>query len=132
MTLYALALVSNRPWIPKRPGTWDETIVMAEPVMKPATAGVGINSTIQPMRKRPIPRTIKPHMKARVMAICTLSHSSPCDFWMYLMMLATSRDMTATGPIDTSLDVAKNYLGEKERRLARFSCLKITREVRTQ
>lgn len=70
MTLYAAALVSNRLWIPKRPGIWEEAMVTAEPVMNPATAGVGMNSTIQPIRKRPIPRVIKPQMKESVTAIC--------------------------------------------------------------
>ena len=34
--------------------------MIAEPVMKPLTAGAGMNSTIHPSRKRPIPRTVKP------------------------------------------------------------------------
>lgn len=33
---------------------------MAEPVMKPLTAGAGMNSTIQPSRRSPMPRTMKP------------------------------------------------------------------------
>jgi hypothetical protein len=43
-----------------------------------------------------------------VVAICGESQRSPCAAWMCLMMFATSRDMTATGPMETSLEVAKN------------------------
>jgi hypothetical protein len=58
-----------KPVIPMRPGTWPTTMLRAEPVMKPLIAGKGINSTIQPRRRRPTPRTIKPVKKAKTVAI---------------------------------------------------------------
>ena len=108
MTRYALAFVSNKAEVPKRPGTCWDAIVMAEPVMKPATAGVGMNSTSQPSRSRPIASTMKPHMKDSVTAIWTLLHLVPYAAWTLPITVATSRHITATGPIDTSFEVAKN------------------------
>ena len=74
--------------------------------MKPETAGPGMNSTIQPSLSKPMPRTMKPQMKARQTAICGPVYKSDCSctWWM---TLETSSDMTATGPIETSLLVAK-------------------------
>ena len=54
-------------------------------------------------------KTMKPHMKATVVAICGPSHISGCASLTCLMIWATVRDMTATGPMDTSLEVAKNW-----------------------
>lgn len=55
--------------MPINPGTWPAAMLIAEPVMKPLTAGAGMNSTSHPMRKRPIPRTMNPVMKAKTVAI---------------------------------------------------------------
>ena len=79
-----------------------------EPVMKPLTAGAGMNSTSQPIRSRPIRRTIKPQMKATVVAICGPSHSPGWWLLTCLIICETVRDITATGPMETSLDVANN------------------------
>lgn len=75
--------------------------------MNPETAGWGMNSTSQPSRRRPMPRTMKPQMNARQVAITGAVHSLGCAAITALMMLPVSRDITATGPIETSLDVAK-------------------------
>ena len=55
-----------------------------------------------------MPRTMKPQTKATVVAICGPSHLSGWLALMNRMIWATVRDMTATGPMDTSLEVAKN------------------------
>ena len=83
-------------------------MLIAEPVMKPLTAGVGMNSTIHPSLSRPIPRTIKPQMKATAVAIVWGSHTSGCESVTCLTISAMVIDITATGPIDTSFEVAKN------------------------
>lgn len=55
-----------------------------------------------------MPRTMNPQRKATVVAIWGPSHLFGWDFSTLLMMFATVRDMTATGPIETSFEVAKN------------------------
>lgn len=65
-----------KPEMPINPGTWPETMLMAEPVMKPLTAGAGMNSTSQPILKSPIARTMKPQMKASVVAMSDACHLS--------------------------------------------------------
>lgn len=99
----------------------------AEPVIKPATAGAGMNSVIHlegkrsqleyssreaswsathPSRSSPKPRVMTPHMNASALAITSGLHS--VDLPMTLVMtLCVWRDMTATGPTDTSFEVAK-------------------------
>ena len=62
-------ITHSKPVIPRRPGSWPATILIAEPVMKPVTAGCGMNSTSQPRRRRPSPRTMKPQRSDRVVAI---------------------------------------------------------------
>lgn len=66
-------------------------------------------STIHPRRRRPMTRTMAPQMSARAVAMTLPGMSAPpgCS-WTCLMTLDTSSDMTATGPIVTSLDVAKS------------------------
>lgn len=76
--------------------------------MKPLTAGAGMNSTSQPIRSKPTPRTITPQINARVVAISGPVHRFGCFASTILMIWDTVRDMTATGPIETSLAVAKN------------------------
>lgn len=83
-------------------------MLSADPVIKPLTAGAGMNSTSQPRWRRPIPRTMKPQMKATVVAICGPAHLSGWASLMNLMIWDTVRDMTATGPMETSFEVAKN------------------------
>lgn len=83
-------------------------MLMADPVIKPLTAGMGMNSTIQPSRKMPMPKTMKPQMKATVVAISGPLHTSGCDLLTCVIICDTVRDMTATGPIETSLEVAKS------------------------
>ena len=99
----------SKPLSPRRPGTWPDTMLSADPVMKPLTAGAGMNSTSHPKRNRPMARTINPQMNATVVAICGCDHSSGCASVTCLMIWATVRDITATGPIETSFEVAKNW-----------------------
>ena len=77
--------------------------------MKPATAGIGMSSTTQPKRSSPMPKTMNPHMNAKFVAICGLDHSCGCLLSTYVIICETVRDMTATGPIEISLDVANNW-----------------------
>ena len=56
-------------------------MVTAEPVIKPAIAGTGINSIINPRRKIPIPREMIPQKNARVVAIKGADHWLGLDFW---------------------------------------------------
>lgn len=67
-----------------------------------------MNSTSQPILSKPMPKTMKPQMKATVVAICGAGHWLGWALLILLIIWATSRDMTATGPMETSLDVAKN------------------------
>lgn len=48
-------------------------------------------------------------MKATVVAICGPPHVLGWEACTCLMIWAMVSDMTATGPIDTSLEVAKNW-----------------------
>ena len=50
-------------------------MLMADPVMNPLTAGAGMNSTNHPRRKRPIPNTMNPQIKATVVAIWGPDHT---------------------------------------------------------
>lgn len=59
----------SNPVIPMSPGTCPAAILMAEPVIKPLTAGSGMNSTIHPILNNPMPSTMKPQMKETVVAI---------------------------------------------------------------
>ena len=97
-----------KPVMPMRPGTWPTAMLMAEPVMKPLTAGAGMNSTSQPIRRRPTPRTMQPVKKANNVAISGPDHSFGWCASTCWIICATVTDITATGPMDTSLDVAKN------------------------
>lgn len=85
-------------------------MLMADPVIKPLTAGAGMNSTSHPNLSRPMPSTMKPQMNDRVVAICGPSHIPGCASFTCLIIWETVSDITATGPIDTSLEVAKNYV----------------------
>ena len=82
-------------------------IVIAEPVMKPAIAGTGMNSTIKPSRRIPSPRVMTPQKNASVVAINSGDHWLGYADWTDAMTEAVCNDMTATGPIVTSFDVAK-------------------------
>lgn len=77
-------------------------------IKKVTYAGAGMNSTIHPRRRRPMPSTIKPQNKATVVAIWGAGQAPGCFSLTCAMILATSSDMTATGPMETSLEVAKN------------------------
>jgi hypothetical protein len=83
-------------------------MLIADPVMKPLTAGAGINSTIQPMCRMPMARTMNPHRNARFVAMRGLDHLSGNCLSTALMIWETVKATTATGPIETSLEVAKN------------------------
>lgn len=65
----------SKPVIPIKPGNCPAAILMAEPVMKPLTAGMGMNSTSHPIRRRPMPSTMKPQMNASAVAIVGPSSS---------------------------------------------------------
>ena len=52
---------------------------------------------------------MKPQMKATVVAICGDDHTSGWAALTSLMIWETVKDMTATGPMETSFDVANNY-----------------------
>lgn len=108
------------PEMPINPGSWLVMMVMAEPVMKPLMAGAGMNSTSQPILKSPIARTIIPQVNASVVAMSGPDHLPGNLESTEAMISATVRDITATGPMDTSLDVAKNWMGMA---LARVSFL---------
>jgi hypothetical protein len=103
----------SNPLRPNNPGICVVTIVMADPVMKPLMAGIGMKSTIQAMRRSPMTRTMNPEVKPAVIAIVGLSHTPGCSFCTRWMTLAIVSDKTATGPIDTSLEVAKIYAGPR-------------------
>lgn len=81
-------------------------IVIADPVMKPAIAGLGMKSTMIPRRTRPIKTETMPPNKASSAAI-----SGPvyCGFEAVIdvMVWPINRDITAVGPIVISLDVPK-------------------------
>ena len=66
-----------------------------------------LNSTMKPTLSNPMARTMIPQMNARQTAICGALYSSPNLFCTLAMMLPVSRLMTATGPIETSFEVAK-------------------------
>lgn len=74
------------PVIPIRPGTCPAAILMAEPVIKPLTAGSGMNSTIHPRRSKPIPKTMKPQMKERVVAISGPVQTLGCALSTWVMI----------------------------------------------
>lgn len=99
--------MSKYELIPRRDGTWPQAMVMADPVMKPAMAVKGINSIRKSSRRRPMPRVMMPQKKARVVAIWGAVNSLPVDARTDAMTFAVCRDITATGPMVTSLDVAK-------------------------
>jgi DNA-directed RNA polymerase subunit L len=95
--------------IPSRAGIWTAMMLIADPVMKPLTAGAGINSTIQPIRRRPMARMMNPDRNARFVAIVGLDHVLGNCLSTALMIWETVKATIATGPIETSLEVAKNY-----------------------
>ena len=86
----------------------------AEPVMKPATAFREISSTKKPKRSIPNPVATIPQSKQRVVAMIgavTSVWSSGYFFRTSAMTLAVYSDITATGQIQTSFDVAnKEYI----------------------
>ncbi len=45
--------------------------------------------------------------KARAVAMTSLLQTPGCEAWTAEMTFAVCRDMTATGPMETSLEVAK-------------------------
>ena len=93
--------------MPRRDGIWLSEMVIAEPVMKPAIAVYGMNSIKKSSRRRPMPRVIMPQKKASVVAISGAVNSLPLDDWTEAITVAVCKDMTATGPMVTSFDVAK-------------------------
>lgn len=78
--------------------------------MKPLTAGAGMNSTNHPKRNSPSPRTMNPHRNDKVVAIVGASQTPGWECNIRATMFPVCNDMTATGPIDTSFEVAKNYI----------------------
>jgi hypothetical protein len=96
------------PGIPRRAGTWSAMMLIADPVMKPLTAGAGINSTIQPIRRMPMARTMNPHRNATFVAIKGPDHVLGNFLSTALMIWEIVKATIATGPIETSLEVAKN------------------------
>jgi hypothetical protein len=67
-----------KPVMPMRPGICVLAIVKAEPVMKPLTAGAGMNSTSHPSLKRPKPKVINPVITARLDAMTCPSQTPGC------------------------------------------------------
>lgn len=67
-----------------------------------------MNSTSHPRRKIPMPSTMKPQMNATVVAICGPGQTPGWCSLTVAMIRETVRDMTATGPMETSLEVANN------------------------
>lgn len=102
MTRYVGPRVLN-PVMPIKFETCPAAMLMAEPVMNAAIAVSGIYSTTNPSRSRPSPVTIEPAMSARPDAIACAGRCGDSA-----MTFPTSVDMTATGPMVMSLDVAKN------------------------
>ena len=49
----------------------------AEPVMNPMTAGIEINSKMNPKRNKPIPRAIPPQINDKNVAISGAAYLSP-------------------------------------------------------
>ena len=75
--------------------------------MKASTAGNGINSTMNPSLKRPIPKVMAPQRSDKVVAISGPVYLSPYLAWTLVIIFPTSILITATGPMETSLLVAK-------------------------
>jgi hypothetical protein len=87
----------SNPERPSSEGSWPATILIALPVMKPLTAGAGMNSTTQPILSMPTAKVMKPQMNPRVVAICGLDHRFGWVRVTWLMISPTVRDITATG-----------------------------------
>lgn len=102
MTKYVGPRVLN-PDIPIKFETCPAAMLMAEPVMNAAIAVSGIYSTTNPRRNRPNAVTIEPAISARPDATACAGRCGDAT-----TMFPTSVDMTATGPMVISLDVAKN------------------------
>lgn len=102
ITKYVGPRVLN-PVIPIKFATCPAAMLMAEPVMNAAIAVSGIYSTTNPSRNRPSAVTIEPAMSARPDAMACAGRCGDSA-----IMFPTSVDMTATGPMVISLDVAKN------------------------
>lgn len=66
----------------------------------------GIHSTIQPIRARPMKRTMLPEIRAKVLAISSAGISG-CSDWTLMTMLPTIVDMTATVYTKVSLCLIK-------------------------
>ena len=108
ITLYGSSLVDPEVRVmPMRELTWPTPIVIAEPVMNAEIAGREIKSTMKPRRRRPNPRVMPPTMTDRAIAMSSGAKSG-CVFWASMTTLPTKVDMTATGPIVMSFEVAKN------------------------
>ena len=75
--------------------------------MNAAMAGRGMKSTINPRRRIPMPNTIAPTMTARAEAT-TWPGMPGAAVRASLTMSPTRSDMTATGPMVMSFEVAKN------------------------
>ena len=75
--------------MPSMEGTCPAAIVMAEPVMNPAIAGTGMNSTMKPRRNKPMPNVMAPQSKARAVAISGFVNSFGLVFCTCAMTRAT-------------------------------------------
>ena len=97
----------SKPVIPIRFGTCPTAMLMAEPVMKAEIAVKEMKSTIQPQRARPMKEMMAPATIARAEAT-TWPGISGLVSWTLSTIFPTKVDMTATGPIVISFEVAKN------------------------
>lgn len=102
MTKYVGPRVLN-PDMPIKFETCPAAMLMAEPVMNAAIAVSGIYSTTKPSRNSPNKVTMEPAMSARPDAM-----ACPERCGEDAITFPTSVDMTATGPMVMSLEVAKN------------------------
>ena len=80
----------------------------AEPVMKPLTAGAGINSTSHPILRSPIAKMINPDIAAILDATSGPVQTPGCLDSTWSMIWAVSKDRTVIGPIETSFEVANS------------------------
>ena len=95
MTRYVWSRVSN-PVMPIKFGTWPTAMLMADPVMKADIADNEINSTIRPIRIKPMNVIMQPQMMARADAT-TWAGMSGFDLDTSVTTSPTRSDITATG-----------------------------------
>lgn len=107
ITLYVASRVLNFVLNPIMVGTCPAAMLIADPVMKAEMAARVMNSVSQPSLANPRKQMIPPQTMARADAT-TWAGTLGSFLWTSVMTFPVMVDMTATGPIVMSFDVAKN------------------------